>query len=119
MSGVEETSEVGARRGRLPSAIWCACTWPSCLPCAESCAVGNEGSCGLLHVGGETGGGEEWPMEPKCFVKSVRQERHSERNVWLGWCKIAEKEGFVDDVECSAAAWFFEIGGHAPDGVDF
>ena len=25
------------------------------------CGVGIEGSCGLLHVGGETGGGEEWP----------------------------------------------------------
>ena len=33
----------------------------------------------------------------------VRQERHSERNVRLGWCKIAEKEGFVYDVECPAA----------------
>ena len=49
----------------------------------------------------------------------VRQERHCERDVWFGWCKIAEKEGFVDDVESSAAAWFFKIGGHAPDGVDF
>ena len=49
----------------------------------------------------------------------VRQEMHCERDVRFGWCKITEKEGFVDDVESSAAAWFFEIGGHAPDGVDF
>ena len=37
----------------------------------------------------------------------------------FGWCKIAVKEGFVDDMESPAAAWFFEIGGHTPDGVDF
>ena len=63
-------------------------------------------------------GGTEPLLAMFCEVL-VRQERRSERNVWLGWCKIAEKERFVDDVECSAAAWFFEIGGHAPDGVDF
>ena len=49
----------------------------------------------------------------------VREERHCERNVGFGWCKIAIEKGFVDNVEGSAAAWFFEIGGHAPDGVDF
>ena len=49
----------------------------------------------------------------------VCQERHSERDVGLGWCKIAENQGFVDDVECPAVAWSFQIGGHAPDGVDF
>ena len=63
-------------------------------------------------------GGTEPLLAMLCEVL-VRQERHSERNVRLGWCKIAEKEGFVDDVECPAAAWFFQIGGHAPDGVDF
>ena len=49
----------------------------------------------------------------------VRQERHRQRDVGFWWCKIAIKEGFVDDVESSAAAWFFEIGGHTPDGIDF
>ena len=61
-------------------------------------------------------GGAEPLLAVFCEVV-VRQERHCERDVWFGWCKIAE--GFVDDVESSAAAWFFEIGGHAPDGVDF
>ena len=49
----------------------------------------------------------------------VRQERYCQWDVRFGWCKIAIKEGFVDDVESSAAAWFFEIGGHTPDSVDF
>ena len=62
-------------------------------------------------------GGTEPLLAMLCEVL-VRQEGRCERNVWLGWCKIAEKEGFVDDVECPAAAWFFQIGGHAPDGVD-
>ena len=30
-------------------------------PMCGDCGVGIEGSCGLLHVVGETGGGEEWP----------------------------------------------------------
>ena len=30
-------------------------------PMCGGCGVGIEGNCGLLHVGGETGGGEEWP----------------------------------------------------------
>ena len=63
-------------------------------------------------------GGAEPLLAVFCEVV-VRQERHCERDVRFGWCKITEKEGFVDDVESSAAAWFFEIGGHAPDGVDF
>ena len=42
-------------------------------------------------------GGTEPLLAMLCEVL-VRQERYSERNVWLGWCKIAEKEGFVDDV---------------------
>ena len=63
-------------------------------------------------------GGAEPLLAMFCEVV-VRQERHSERDVRLGWCKIAEKEGFVDDVECPATAWFFQIGGHAPDGIDF
>ena len=31
------------------------------LPMCGDCGVGIEGSCGLLPVGGVTGGGEEWP----------------------------------------------------------
>ena len=31
------------------------------LPMCGGCGVGIEGSCGLLPVGGEMGGGEEWP----------------------------------------------------------
>ena len=49
----------------------------------------------------------------------VRQEGHCERNVGFGWCEIAIEKGFVDDVEGSAAAWFFKVGGHTPDGIDF
>ena len=55
-------------------------------------------------------GGAEPLLAVFCKVV-MRQERHGERDVRFGWCKITEKEGFVDDVESSAAAWFFEIGG--------
>ena len=49
----------------------------------------------------------------------VGQERHCQWDVRFGWCEVAVEEGFVDDVESSTAAGFFEVGGHAPDGVDF
>ena len=32
-----------------------------CPPRCGGCGAGIEGSCGLLHVGDETGGGGEWP----------------------------------------------------------
>ena len=63
-------------------------------------------------------GGAEPLLAVFCKV-IVRQERHCERDVRFGWCKIAVKEGFVDDVESPAVAWFFEISGHTPDGVNF
>ena len=49
----------------------------------------------------------------------ARQEGHCERDVGFGWCEIAIEKGFVDDVEGSAAAGFFKVGGHTPDGKDF
>ena len=49
----------------------------------------------------------------------VGQERHCQWDVGFGWCEVAIQEGFVDDVESPTAAWFFKVGGHAPDGVDF
>ena len=32
-----------------------------CPPRCGGCGAGIEGSCGLLHVGDEMGGGGEWP----------------------------------------------------------
>ena len=49
----------------------------------------------------------------------VGQEGHGQGDVRFWWCEVAVEEGFVDDVESSAAAGFFKVGGHTPDGVDF
>ena len=49
----------------------------------------------------------------------VGQERHCQWNIWFWRCKVAVDQGFVEDVESSAAARFFEVCGHAPDCIDF
>ena len=47
------------------------------------------------------------------------QEGHCQWDVWLWWCEIAVDQGFVENVESSAAARFFQIRGHAPYCIHF
>ena len=49
----------------------------------------------------------------------VSQERYCKWNVWLGRGQISVVECFVDDMQGSATAWFFKIGGHTSDGIHF
>ena len=49
----------------------------------------------------------------------MSQEWYCKRNVGLGRCQISVVECFVDHVQGSGAAWLFEIGGHASDGIYF
>ena len=49
----------------------------------------------------------------------VSKKWNGERNIGFGWCEIAVLECFVENVKGTAAARFFKIGGHTPDGVDF
>ena len=49
----------------------------------------------------------------------VCQEGRGEWYVGLRRSEIAVMECFVDNVECSSAPWFFEVGGHAAYSVDF
>ena len=84
--------------------------------------------CGFAQsVGGEEGNGQALVLlnggtEPLLAVFGeivVGQEWHCQWNIWFWRREIAVEEGFVDDVKSPAAAGFFKIGGHAPDGVDF
>ena len=59
------------------------------------------------------------PLLAVCCKIVVRQEWNCQWDVRLGWCEIAVKESFVDDVQGSTATGFFEIGSHASDGVYF
>ena len=47
------------------------------------------------------------------------QEGHCQWDVWFWWREVAVDQGFVEDVEGSAAAGFFQVCGHAPDCIDF
>ena len=49
----------------------------------------------------------------------VGQEWHCQWNSWFWRCEVAVEKGCVEDVESSAAAGFFKVCGHAPDGIDF
>ena len=100
------------------------------LPCAVVVQLGPQGFvCGLTKaVRGEVeGDGQVLVLlnggtEPLLAVLGeivVGQEGHGQGEVRFWWCEVAVEEGFVDDVESSAAAGFFKVGGHTPDGVDF
>ena len=100
------------------------------LPCAVVMQVGTEGFvCGFSQsVGGEVKGDGEMLVlldggtKPLLAVLSevvVGQEGHCQWNIWFWRCEVAVDQGFVEDVESSAAARFFQVCGHAPDCIDF
>ena len=64
----------------------------------------NGGTKPLLAVLGEIVVGQEW---------------HCQRKIWFWRCEVAVDQGFVEDVESSAAAGFFKVCGHVPDCIDF
>ena len=74
-----------------------------------------EGDCQALVL---LNGGTE-PLLAVLGEIVVGQEWYCQWNIWFWWCKVAVEEGFVEDVETSAAAGFFKVGGHAPDSIDF
>ena len=95
------------------------------LPCAVVVQVGAEGFVGGFpqSVGGEVEGNGEMLVlldggtKPLLAVLSeviVGQEGHCQWNIWLWRREVAVDQGFVEDVESSAAARFFQIRGHAP-----
>lgn len=49
----------------------------------------------------------------------MSQERNGEWNACSGWCEVAIKHGFMDDLKRFCAPWFLEIGSHSADGVEF
>ena len=49
----------------------------------------------------------------------MSQERYCKGNVGLGRCQIPVVKCFVDNVQGSDTTWFFEVGGHASNGIDF
>ena len=100
------------------------------LPCAVVMQVGAEGFVGGFSqsVGGEVeGNGEllvllDGSTKPLLAVLSevvVGQEGHCQWDVWFWRREVAVDQGFVEDVESSAAARFFQVCGHAPDCIDF
>ena len=85
--------------------------------------------CGFAQsVGGEVEGdgqvlvllnGSTEPLLAVLGEIVVGQEWYCQWNIWFWRCEVAVEEGFVEDVESSAAAGFFKVCGHAPDGIDF
>ena len=57
--------------------------------------------------------GEGWPATFVCWP------RDGQRGVAFRWHKVAVFQCLIDDVHCSATAWFFETGSHPADGVNF
>ena len=49
----------------------------------------------------------------------MSQERYCKGNVGLGRCQIPVVKCFVDNMQGSGTSWFFEVGGHASNGIDF
>ena len=49
----------------------------------------------------------------------MSQERNGKGNVRVGWSEIAMLHGFVDDLQCFGATWFFQVSSHAANGVKF
>ena len=47
----------------------------------------------------------------------VGQEGHCQWDVRFWWREVAVDQGFVEDVESSAAARFFQVCGHTPDCI--
>ena len=79
-------------------------------------------------VGGEVEGNRkllvllDGSTKPLLAVLSevvVGQEGHCQWDVLFWRREIAVDQGFVEDVEGSAAARFFQVCGHAPDCIDF
>ena len=48
----------------------------------------------------------------------MSQKRDCERKVGFGRGQVPIMECFVNDAQCSSAAWLLEVGCHTPDGVD-
>ena len=119
---LQECAKVFARTGEVG---WIWRGMEGVLPCAVVVQVGAEGFVGGFpqSVGGEVEGNGEMLVlldsgtKPLLAVLSeviVGQERHCQWNIWLWRREVAVDQGFVKDVESSAAARFFQICGHAP-----
>ena len=100
------------------------------FPCAVVVQVGAEGFVGGFSqsVGGEVEGNGEMlvlldgstkPLLAVLGKVVMGQEGHCQWDVWFWWREVAVDQGFVEDVESTAAARFFEVCSHAPDCIDF
>ena len=100
------------------------------LPCAVVMQVGAEGFVGGFpqSVGGKVEGNGELLVllngstEPLLAVLSeivMGQEGHCQWDVLFWRREVAVDQGFVEDVEGSTAARFFQVGGHTPDCINF
>ena len=100
------------------------------FPCAAVVQVRAEGFVGGFSqsVGGEVEGNGEMlvlldgstkPLLAVLGKVVMGQEGHCQWDVWFWWREVAVDQGFVEDVEGSAAAGFFQVCGHAPDCIDF
>ena len=85
--------------GRFPQAVSGQVEWDS-----QVFVLVNGGLEPLFTVLGEKVVGEKW---------------NGEWDVRFWRTQVAVFERLVDDVQCSAAAGFFQVGGHTSDGIDF
>ena len=61
-------------------------------------------------------------LEPSLGVGVERvmcQKWNGERDVGSWWCEVAIQHRFVDNLQRFGTAWFFQVGGHAADGIEF